>query len=87
MGKTWPLQDAKNRLSEVVDKALTEGPQVISRRGKEAVVVLAADEYARLTRPPTSLLEFFENSPLYGAGLELERERDTGREVDFELPA
>jgi prevent-host-death family protein len=69
MGKTWQLQEAKNRLSEVVDKALAEGPQVISRRGKEAVVVLAADEYARLTQPPTSLLEFFENSPLYGADL------------------
>lgn len=85
MGKTWPLQDAKNRLSEVVDKALSEGPQVISRRGKDAVVVLAADEYARLVQPATPLLEFLQQSPL--AGLELERDPDTGREVAFELPA
>ncbi len=85
MGKTWPLQDAKNRLSEVCDKAMTEGPQTITRRGKEAVVVLAVDEYTRLTRPPTSLVDFFQSSPL--RGLDLEREQDAGREVELELPA
>jgi prevent-host-death family protein len=85
MGKTWPLQDAKNRLSEVVDKALTEGPQFISRRGKEAVVILSAGEYARLVQPPSSLREFLRRSPLQG--IELERDPDTGREVALELPA
>ena len=46
----WPLQDAKNRLSAVVDAALAGDPQRVTRRGKPAVVVLAVDEYERLRR-------------------------------------
>ena len=44
----WPLQDAKNRFSAVVDAALSGHPQQVTRRGKPAVVVLAVDEYERL---------------------------------------
>ena len=44
----WPLQDAKNRFSAVVDAALAGNPQQVNRRGKPAVVVLAVDEYERL---------------------------------------
>ena len=46
----WQLQDAKNRLSEVIRKASNEGPQIITLRGDDAVVVVAAEEYARITR-------------------------------------
>lgn len=46
----WPLQDAKNRFSAVVDAALAGDPQCVTRRGKPAVVVLAVDEYERLRR-------------------------------------
>jgi antitoxin Phd len=50
----WPLHDAKNRLSTLVDKALTDGPQTITRHGEPAVVVLAVSEFRRLTgREPT----------------------------------
>ena len=44
----WPLQDAKNRFSAVVDAALAGDPQQVTRRGKPAVVVLAVAEYERL---------------------------------------
>ena len=44
----WPLQDAKNRFSAVVDAALAGDPQRVTRRGTPAVVVLAVDEYERL---------------------------------------
>ena len=44
----WPLQDAKNRFSAVVDAALAGNPQQVTRRGKPVVVVLAVDEYERL---------------------------------------
>lgn len=44
----WSLQDAKNRFSAVVDAALAGQPQEVSRRGKPAVVVMAADDYRRL---------------------------------------
>ncbi|WP_041304497.1 type II toxin-antitoxin system Phd/YefM family antitoxin [Kyrpidia tusciae] len=67
MEKTWQLQDAKNRLSELVHKAMRNGPQMITVRGKPAVVVVSVQEYERLVRPKTSLVEFFRSSPLVGA--------------------
>ena len=78
----WQLQEAKNRLSEVVRKASDEGPQVITLRGEDAVVVVAAGEYARLTRKPkSSLVDFFRQSPLGSVTLPLARSLDTGRPV------
>ena len=44
----WPLQDARNRFSAVVDAAIARDPQRVTRRGKPAVVVLAVEEYERL---------------------------------------
>jgi prevent-host-death family protein len=78
----WQLQEAKNRLSEVVRKATDEGPQVVTLRGDDAVVVIAADEYARLTRKPNgTLVDFFRKSPLGAVALDLTRSGDTGRAV------
>jgi len=80
----WQLQEAKNRLSEVVKKASNEGPQVITLRGDDAVVVVAAEEYARLTRKPGgTLVEFLRKSPLGAIVLDLTRSRDTGRRVEL----
>ena len=80
----WQLQEAKNRLSEVVRKATDEGPQVITLRGDDAVVVIAARDYARLTRRPKgTLVEFFHNSPLRGTGFGVSRSPDTGRDVQL----
>jgi prevent-host-death family protein len=80
----WQLQEAKNRLSEVVRKAREEGPQVITLRGDEAVVVVDADEYRRLSgRPKGSLVDFFRQSPLVGVELDLTRSRDTGRDIEL----
>ena len=81
--QTWQLQEAKNRLSEVVDKALRQGPQMITRRGVETAVVLSLEEYRRLRKPDTDLVDFFQSSPLVGVDLDLERSRDTGREIDL----
>ncbi len=81
--QTWQLQEAKNRLSEVVDKALHQGPQVITRRGAETAVVLSMDDYTKMRRPETDLVEFMQASPLAGVELDLERTRDTGREIEL----
>jgi len=83
MKDQWALQEAKNRLSYVIEQAVTSGPQTITVRGQPKVVVLATDEYKRLTRPATSLMEFFRNSPLYGIDLDLERSSDTGRDINL----
>jgi len=79
----WQLQDAKNRLSELVRKAREEGPQVITLRGRDAVVVVSANEYGKLSRPRGSLVDFFRKSPLAGLVLDLTRSRDTGRRVEL----
>jgi prevent-host-death family protein len=84
MDRRWQLQEAKNRLSEVVRKAHEEGPQVITLRGDDAAVVIAVEEYRRLTRRPRSrLVEFFRQSPWVGVSLDLERNPDTGRTIDL----
>lgn len=79
----WQLQHAKNRLSEVVERALHEGPQMITRRGVETAVLVSVEEYRRLHPPEGDLIEFFRTSPLAGSGLDLERDRDGGREIDL----
>ena len=48
MNRVWQLQDAKNKLSEVVDEAMQNGPQLITRRGIEAVVVISFADYRKM---------------------------------------
>ena len=79
----WQLQEAKNRLSEVVRKARSEGPQVITLHGSAAAVVVSAQDYGRLSRPKGKLVDFFRNSPLVGIKLNLTRSKDTGRKIDL----
>lgn len=81
--KTWSVADAKSHLSEVIDRALHDGPQTITRRGRDAVVVVSAEEWARRTRRKGTLLEFFQNSPLRGSGIVIERIHDEPREIDL----
>jgi antitoxin Phd len=54
---TWKLADAKNRLTEVVNLALAEGPQVITRRN-DTVVLVSAQRYAELTGQQPDFKEF-----------------------------
>ena len=81
--KTWQLQEAKNRFSELVNKVLNEGPQVVTRRGEEVVVIVSNEEYQKLLKSQSSLLEFFRKSPLVGVELELERDQSLPREVQL----
>ena len=82
----WPLAEAKNKFSEVFERALKEGPQRISRRGKETVVVVAETEYTAMRgrkasrkKGPSDFKEFLLS--LRGLGpIEIERDRSaTGR--------
>ena len=79
----WQLQDAKNRFSEVVQKALEHGPQLITRRGKKTVVIMSVEDYQQLTRPKMNLVDFFRESPLKGIEIDLTRDKDIGREIDL----
>jgi antitoxin Phd len=77
----WQLQEAKNRFSEVVNKALTEGPQTVTRHGEAIVVVLSKAEYNRLKKSQLSLVDFFRQSPLVGIELDLERDQSLPRDI------
>lgn len=79
----WQLQQAKNQLSEVVRKAQSEGPQVITLHGNDAAVVVSVKDYGRLSRPRGRLVDFFRKSPLVGVDLPLVRDKHTGRRVDL----
>jgi len=84
--RPWQLQTAKARFSEVFRLARTVGPQLITRQGKEAVVVMSVEQFeqfARRTREPASLIQFFAESPLAGLELNLDRSKDTGRQIDL----
>jgi antitoxin Phd len=81
MEHTWQLQDAKNKFSEVVNEALRRGPQIITRRGVQAVVVLSYDEYQRLQKPQSDLVTFFQTSPMAGVELDLRRDESLPRDV------
>lgn len=78
---TWQLQDAKAHFSEVVTLAQSEGPQLVTRHGEEAAVVLAAAEYHRLVSRP-SLLAVLQSAPR-GEALELERGSELPRDLDW----
>jgi len=77
----WQLQQAKARFSELVQKAIDEGPQTVTRHGKEAVIVLSVEEYAKLREQKPSLKEVLISGPEGELGLE--REQDYGREIEF----
>jgi len=82
----WQLQDAKARFSEVFRLARESGPQRVTKHGREAVVVLPAEEYARLVESEArkgTLADFFAASPLRGSGIDMDRRRDFGRDVNL----
>ena len=81
--REWQLQEAKNRLSQVVEQALHNGPQTITLRGKPSAVVVSFEEYRKLTMPRTGLSQFFRQSPLCEVELDLTRSADLSREVEL----
>ena len=81
--RKWQLQDAKNRFSEVVRKASEEGPQTVTKHGKDSVVVLSAEDYQKLEQPKTTLIEFFQNSPLSKVEIDLTRDKSPSRSVEL----
>ena len=75
----WNLADAKNKFSEVVNLALTEGPQRVRRR-KDTVVVVSAEEFERLVGQRPAFKDYLAQGESF-EGLNLERDRGPGRDV------
>ena len=78
----WKLAEAKNRFSELVNKALLEGPQMVSRR-EDRVVVISEIEYQHLTGQKPNFIEFLLEGNLNLDGVDFERDRSPSRKIDL----
>ena len=82
----WQVQTAKARFSEVFRLARTRGPQLITRQGKDGVIMLPVEEFEQLvnrSQPRKNIVDFFRESPLFGVDLDLERDKDAGRDIEL----
>lgn len=77
----WQLQEAKSKFSQLVDRAMHDKPQIVTRHGNNSVVVLSYEQYKRITMHDTELVEFLRNSPLMGLELDSIRNKDLPREI------
>lgn len=80
---TWTVAEAKAKFCEVIDRAQSKGPQVVTRSGRKSVVVVSVDEWERKTKRAGNLAEFFASSPLRGSGVRVKRSKDGPRKVDL----
>jgi prevent-host-death family protein len=78
----WQVQEAKTRLSEVIEEANRKGPQIITRHGAERAVILSIAEYRSLTAHKPDLRAYLLGGPKLDS-FEVDRDRDTGREVNL----
>lgn len=81
--KQWTVATAKAHLSEVIDLALEEGPQVITRSGVKAVVIVSNEEWERKTSRKGTLADFFATSPLRNSDIDISRVKDDPRDFEF----
>ena len=80
--RRWQLQEAKQQFSRVVEQARLDGPQIVTRHGKEVAVVVGIDEYRRLRGETKDFKQFLlEAPPLHE--LEIERDRDPGPDIEL----
>jgi antitoxin Phd len=77
----WQVQEAKARFSELVQKAIKEGPQTVSRHGEEVVVVVSAAQFELMKKRQIDLKDLLRLFPL--DELDLERDRSGPREIDL----
>ena len=81
--QVWTVAEAKAKFSEMIERAMSEGPQTITRKGRTAAVVVGAEEWQRKTKRVGNLAEFFAASPLRGSGLKLRRLKDRDRKISL----
>jgi prevent-host-death family protein len=81
--QVWTVAEAKAKFSEIIERAMSEGPQTITRKGRTAAVVVGAEEWERKTRRVGNLAEFFAASPLRGSGLKINRMKQRSRKLSL----
>ena len=80
---TWTVAEAKAKFSEVIDRAQTAGPQIVTRNGRKSAVIVAADEWERKIKRVGNLAEFFDASPLRDSGVKMRRSKDRPRKIEL----
>jgi prevent-host-death family protein len=80
---TWTVAEAKAKFSEVINRAQSKGPQIVTRSGRKSVVVVSAEEWERKTKRVGNLAEFFASSPLRGSGVRVTRRKGGLRKGDL----
>ncbi|HEB63652.1 MAG TPA: type II toxin-antitoxin system Phd/YefM family antitoxin [Gammaproteobacteria bacterium] len=80
---TWQLQEAKSKFSKLVEDAMHKEPQIVTKYGDKAVVVLSFEEYTRITKPKKDLVKFLRESPLTEVAVEITRSKDIPREISL----
>ncbi len=80
---TWQIQEAKAHFSKLINSLELNGLQRITKQGEEVAIVMSKKEYEKLVRPKTTLIEFFENSPLSEIDMDFQRSKDEMREIDL----
>ena len=83
MKTTWKLQDAKSQFSKLVEEALHHGPQYVTRRGKEAVVIVSVNEYEALIAHRPTFKEFLLSCPTLDEPLDIERSQELPRSIEL----
>ena len=81
--QSWTVAEAKAKFSEIIERAMSEGRQTITRKGRTAAVVVGAEEWQRKTKRVGSLAEFFAASPLRGSGLKVRRRKERPRKINL----
>lgn len=81
--QSWSLAEAKTHLSEIIRCAEAHGPQTVTRHGRKAAVIVAAEQWERRRKRKVNLAEFFARSPLRGSGIKIERMKDRPRDIDL----
>jgi antitoxin Phd len=84
MSHAWQLQEAKNKFSKVVDDALRDGPQIITKHGVETAILLSMSDYNKLIQQQGTISSFFRNSPLADGEIDLSRDKSPIRSEGFE---
>lgn len=79
----WQLQDAKSKFSQLVDNAMRHEPQIVTKHGNNAVVVISFEDYLKFIKPKDNLVSFLRGSPLMGLDLEITRNKDTPRDIEL----
>jgi prevent-host-death family protein len=81
--KVWQLQEAKARFSELINEVEHDGYHTITKNGRPVAMIISKDEFEKLRTPGNSLLDFFRESPLPDLELDMERDKDLGRDIDL----